>query len=288
MKYLFTLSFIAFSLFCFSQKQELDTAILDYFPAQRSGVDDQAYHRGTTILKNAYEQIKEDSGKMVYADHLNLATAFIKLKEPKEIVLNQWHLAQEEDLESTAEIFPMIYSSALKVKGYLSEDEYDSLIKKFVVITANKQEVEIDPTEYAINNGLDLSLVILMHDLGEKDQQFRMSDMSKQQLIDRGNMQIVDSLFQHYGKYIGLTLVGEEYQHAMWLVIQHADLKDQEKYLPIVHEGVKIGELPEVPLKMLIDRICMKKFGYQIFGSQSGGELADNSIIQVVKEEYGF
>jgi hypothetical protein len=162
------------------------------------------------------------------------------------------------------------------------------LIKKFVVITANKQEVEIDPTEYAINNGLDLSLVILMHDLGEKDQQFRMSDMSKQQLIDRGNMQIVDSLFQHYGKYIGLTLVGEEYQHAMWLVIQHADLKDQEKYLPIVHEGVKIGELPEVPLKMLIDRICMKKFGYQIFGSQSGGELADNSIIQVVKEEYGF
>jgi hypothetical protein len=51
---------------------------------------------------------------------------------------------------------------------------------------------------------------------------------------------------------------------------------------------VKIGELPEVPLKMLIDRICMKKFGYQIFGSQSGGELADNSIIQVVKEEYGF
>jgi hypothetical protein len=160
---------------------------------------------------------------MVYADHLNLATAFIKLKEPKEIVLNQWHLAQEEDLESTAEIFPMIYSSALKVKGYLSEDEYDSLIKKFVVITANKQEVEIDPTEYAINNGLDLSLVILMHDLGEKDQQFRMSDMSKQQLIDRGNMQIVDSLIQHYGKYIGLTLVGEEYQHAMWLVIQHAD-----------------------------------------------------------------
>jgi hypothetical protein len=35
------------------------------------------------MLKDSYDQVKADSGKLVYADHLNIATAFIQLKEPK-------------------------------------------------------------------------------------------------------------------------------------------------------------------------------------------------------------
>ena len=42
------------------------------------------------------------------------------------------------------------------------------------------------------------------------------------------------------------------------------------------------------PLKMLIDRVYKQKYGYQIFGSQSGGELATDDIIKKVKSEYGL
>ncbi|WNB16788.1 hypothetical protein [Marivirga arenosa] len=288
MKYLFILFITGFNLSCYSQNQKDILTEFDYFPDQRIEVSNQEYRKGTTILKNTYEQIKNDSGKMVYADHLNLATAFIKLKEPKEIVLNQWYLAQQEDLESTAEIFPMIYSSSESVAGYLSESEYDSLLKKFAKVLSNKEDVKIDPTEYASDNNFNIELVKLMAYLEEKDQEFRMSDMDKQQLIDAENIKIIDSLYKVHGKYIGNSFVGDQYQHSMWAVIQHSDLEHQEKYLPVVQKGVSNGELPATPLKMLIDRVYKKKHGYQIFGSQSGGELADDATIEKVKQEYGL
>lgn len=82
--------------------------------------------------------------------------------------------------------------------------------------------------------------------------------------------------------------MGENYQIAMKIVIQHADLEDQEKYLPIVYQAVKDGELFSSSLKLLIDRVYNKKYGYQIFGSQSGVDLADDETIQKVKNEFGL
>ncbi len=273
---------------CNNQSTREITTEIGYIPEQRAKVSDEAYRKWTSSLKNIYEQIKSDSGNIVYADHLNIATAFINLKEPKKRVLDQFHLAQQKNLESTAEIFPMIYRSPESVENYLSESEYDSLLKKFAEVMANKKEIRIEPTEYAREHNLDVNLVELMAYLKEKDQEFRMSDINKQQLIDEKNIQIIDSLYDVHATYIGTSFVGDEYQSAMWLVIQHADLEHQEKYLPVVHEGVLNGELPETPLKMLIDRVYKKKYGYQIFGSQSGGDLAEDATIEKVKSEYGL
>ena len=288
MKYLFFIGLVISLTACKSQNQEEFVVELDYYPEQREGVDDQEYRKWTTMLKNSYEQIKEDSGKVLYADHLNLATAYINLREPKNKVLNHWRLAQEEDIESTAEIFPMIYGSSEKVEGYLTASEYDSLLTKFATIVANKQEIKIDPTQYAIDNNLNSELVNLMAFLKEKDQEFRMADMSKQQIIDERNIEIIDSLYSTYGKYIGKSLVGNEYQSTMFLLIQHSDLDHQESYLPVIHQAVVDKELHPTPLKMLIDRVYKKKYGYQIFGSQAGGELADDATIEKVKSEYGL
>ena len=283
------LLFISSVIFsCNSQLEKKITTELDYFPEQRTDVTDEKYRKWINSLKNTYEYIKADSGQLVYADHLNIATAFIKLKEPKQKVLDQFYLAQRKDLESTAEIFPMIYRSFKSVEGYLSEAEYDSLLAKFEKVMANKVEEVIDPVGYAEEGGYNTELVKLMASLAEKDQEYRMSDMYKQQLIDQENIQTIDSLFEKHQSYIGRTLVGEKYKSTMWLVIQHSDLEHQEMYLPIVHQSVKDGELPPTALKMLIDRVYKKKYGYQIFGSQSGGELATDDIIEKVKSEYGL
>jgi len=273
---------------CKGQNREEFVVELDYYPEQREGVSDEDYRKWTKSLERTYDQVKSDSGNVVYADHLNLATAYVNLKEPKSKVFKHWRLAQEEDIESTAEIFPIIYGSLEKLEGYLSEAEYDSLLEKFALIMANKKEIKIDPKRYSVENNLDVDLVALMAHLKEKDQEFRMSDMDRQQIIDERNIEIIDSLYSVYGKYIGNSLVGNEYQSTMFSVIQHSDLERQEKYLPVVHQGVIDEELSETPLKMLIDRVFKKKYGYQIFGSQSGGELADDATIKRVKKEYGL
>lgn len=83
-------------------------------------------------------------------------------------------------------------------------------------------------------------------------------------------------------------MVGEKFSHTMWAVIQHSELEQQEFYLPVVHKAVQDGDLKSVPLGMLIDRIYIRKYGYQIFGSQSGGDLADVETIKKVKLKYGL
>lgn len=288
MKNLFFIGLVISLTACKSQNQEEFVVELDYYPEQREGVSDEDYRKWTRSLERTYEQIKSDSGNIVYADHLNLATAYVNLKDPKSKVFNHWRLAQEEDIESTAELFPMIYGSPEVLEGYLTEAEYDSLLEKFALVVANKKEIKIDPKRYALENNLDVELVKLMSYLKEKDQEFRMSDMDRQQLIDQRSIQIIDSLYSVYGKYIGNSLVGDEFQSTMFLVVQHSDLDHQEKYLPVIHEAVHDNELHPTPLKMLIDRVYKKKYGYQIFGSQAGGELADDATIEQVKQEYGL
>lgn len=291
MKYFLYIGTLLISIQCISQDktQEAEEVFdLDYFPEQREGVDDNAFRKWTYILENSYDQIKSNDGRMVYADHLNLATAFIHLKEPKKQVLNHWKLAQEKDLESTAEVFPLVYGSYDKVDGYLTSAEYDSLIKMFNSVMDNKEEKSNDPEKYAKDNNLDIGLVNLMAYLMEKDQEFRSSDILKQQSIDQRNIEIIDSLFLIHNKYIGKSMVGDEYSSTMFLVVQHADLEHQEKYLPVIHQAVINEELNPTPLKMLIDRIYSKKYGYQIFGSQSGRDLADEATIEKVKKEYGL
>lgn len=259
---------------------------IDYFPDRRESLTDKQYQDLINVLKQTYDVVKKDSMRLYYIHHLNIAHIFARLGEPKERVTNELNLAIHKDIESTAELFIMAFKEPNDFN--LTVPEYDSLFAKFTKVMANKVEVKIDPVEYAIENNLDVALVKLMAYLKEKDQEFRPSDMNMQQLIDEKNIQIIDSLFEIHKKYIGISLVGNKYKTSMWAVIQHADLEHQEKYLPVVHDGVMNGELPAAPLKMLIDRIYNKRIGYQIFGSQSNVSLASDEIIQQVKNTYNL
>ena len=280
----FLLCFNFFS--CNGQEESSSEVFLDYFPERRDGVTNERYRKGINSLTNTYEAIKKDSNTFVYADHVNIMDAYKALKEPKEKVLEQLRLAQEKDMMSTAEIFLMMMDRDYFI-GYLTDVEYDSLHHKFTKVLASKKEVELDLQAYAKEGGYDFALVNLMAHLEKTDQTHRGSDsdFSKQPAIDAENIRIIDSLFNYHKTYIGKTLVGDDFKSVMWAVIQHSDLVHQEEYLPIVHQAVKNNDLPEAPLKMLIDRVYGKKYGYQIFGSQ-GHELASDEIISEVKKKY--
>ena len=66
----------------------------------------------------------------------------------------------------------------------------------------------------------------------------------------------------------GSSLVGRNANTTVWLVIQHAPLKTQEKYLPLLKESVKNGESRGSNLALLEDRIEVRNERPQIYGSQ--------------------
>jgi hypothetical protein len=56
----------------------------------------------------------------------------------------------------------------------------------------------------------------------------------------------------------------------LFLVIQHADQKTQEKYLPMMRAAVKNGKAQGSSLALLEDRVALGQGKRQIYGSQIG------------------
>ncbi|MBK9567849.1 MAG: DUF6624 domain-containing protein [Saprospiraceae bacterium] len=70
--------------------------------------------------------------------------------------------------------------------------------------------------------------------------------------------------------WIGPDIVGRQGSSAIFLVIQHADLPIQEKYLPLMREAVKNNKAQGSSLALLEDRVALRQGKRQIYGSQVG------------------
>lgn len=66
----------------------------------------------------------------------------------------------------------------------------------------------------------------------------------------------------------GKSIVGDLANEACFFVIQHADLKYQEKYLPMFMDAASKNELPLKSVVMMIDRVRIEKGEKQLYGTQ--------------------
>lgn len=64
--------------------------------------------------------------------------------------------------------------------------------------------------------------------------------------------------------------VGDEGANAVFMVIQHADIAIQEKYLPMVRDAVKAGDVRASSFALLEDRIAVRNGKKQLYGTQLG------------------
>lgn len=85
--------------------------------------------------------------------------------------------------------------------------------------------------------------------------------------IDQQNLTTINAIIKMYG-WLSPQKVGLNAAQGLFLVIQHADLKTQEDYLPMIREAEKKGEILSSNLAILEDRICMRKGKKQTYGSQ--------------------
>lgn len=85
-------------------------------------------------------------------------------------------------------------------------------------------------------------------------------------------IEVIDIIEKH--GWVGQSIVGGQANMAIWLVIQHAPIEIQEKYLPLMRESVAKRESQGNHLALLEDRILMGNGKPQIYGSQM---ISDNT-----------
>ena len=87
--------------------------------------------------------------------------------------------------------------------------------------------------------------------------------------INAQNEQRLEEIIAEHGWPKKSEVKGSAAQ-AAFLVIQHADLETQEKYLPMMREAVKQGNASPGSLALLEDRVALRQGKRQIYGSQIG------------------
>ncbi|MBO9619943.1 MAG: hypothetical protein J7539_13015 [Niabella sp.] len=103
---------------------------------------------------------------------------------------------------------------------------------------------------------------------------------------DSSNLVKVTGILNDYG-WLGPQDVGFNGSQALFLVIQHADLQTQRRYLPMIQKAEKEGRTFSSNLAILEDRIAMREGRRQLYGSQGfrDKETGKNYIYPVVDPE---
>ncbi|MCX6950656.1 MAG: hypothetical protein NTV51_00470 [Verrucomicrobia bacterium] len=109
--------------------------------------------------------------------------------------------------------------------------------------------------------------------LGEVEKQFGRDSAEIKALwktmaeADAINLPQITKILDEKG-WVGPDVVGRQANCALFLVIQHADLATQKKYLPMMREAAKTGAAQPSSLALLEDRIALREGRPQIYGSQ--------------------
>jgi hypothetical protein len=91
--------------------------------------------------------------------------------------------------------------------------------------------------------------------------------VERQSALDIRNRQRLDEIVKEYG-WPKRSLFGEEASGVAFLIVQHAELDYQKKYLPLIKEAVIQKEARKSDLAMLEDRILTREGKNQIYGTQ--------------------
>jgi hypothetical protein len=113
-------------------------------------------------------------------------------------------------------------------------------------------------------------LVALMKRLPETDNRQVMKKFvavgKKQTAIDKKLLKRLEEIIQTYG-WPTISMVGAEASETAFLIVQHADLNYQKKYIPLLKQAAARKEARPDHVAMMEDRILMGEGKKQIYGT---------------------
>lgn len=231
----------------------------------------------TQLNGKAYQDDRYTAG-CSYALSGNSDSAFYHLyylaEHPRVRYRDFEHISSDADLQSLHE-----------------KKRWDELLK---IVKANKDEFEKD---------FDWELIAILDEVYESDQNSRyeidsielqfgresteMQDhWNKMHITDSINVIKVTKILDERG-WLGANIVGQQGNSTLFLVIQHADIETQLKYIPMMREAVKEGNARASSLALLEDRVALRQGQRQIYGSQIGRdeETGEYYVLPLIEPE---
>jgi hypothetical protein len=192
-----------------------------------------------------------------------------------------WALANEID-SAFVHIFNVAEIGKYSNLDHISKDpDFTSLHederwnKVLELIKANKEKAEAN---------FDKPLIASLDTIYQEDQKYRQQVKEVEDKYGRESVQMkahweiinkkdsinlrkVKKILDERG-WLGSDVISRQGNLTVFLVIQHADQKTQEKYLPMMREAAKKGNANPSNLALLEDRVAIGKGKKQIYGSQ--------------------
>jgi len=85
--------------------------------------------------------------------------------------------------------------------------------------------------------------------------------------LDEAHAMRLEEIIEEHG-WPGRGLVGESASKGAFLVLQHAGSAMRRKYVPLVREATRLGDLAPTLLPLLEDRLLMEADRPQLYGTQ--------------------
>jgi len=249
----------------FGQKQN---KYAEFIKAADSLYDSKDFKQSAEKYKAAFDQL---NGKAYPNDRYNAACSYALAGDLDNSFYHLHYLAENPKVKyrNLSHI-----STDTDLNLLHADDRWNKLM---AVVKANKQEYEKD---------LDKPLVATLDTIYQLDQSYRRQideieekygqdseEIKKHwQLIeetDSINLVKVKKILEERG-WLGPKVIGGQGNSTLFLVIQHADIETQIKYLPMMREAVKAGNASASSLALLEDRVALRQGNRQIYGSQIG------------------
>lgn len=226
------------------------------------------YKQAAETYKMAFDQL---GGKAYETDRYNAACSYALAGDVENSFYHLMYLAEHERIKYR-KLDHLLQDSDLT--SLHADSRWSGLVD---LVRANKQEYEKDldfPLMAKLDTIYDLDQKYRKQ-IGDIEQEFgRDSDEMKAhwQLInhtDSLNLIEIKKILDERG-WLGPKVIGGKGNSALFLVIQHADLETQKKYLPMMREAAKLGHARSSSLALLEDRVALRSGERQIYGSQIG------------------
>ena len=255
---------IAFAIFCASnfslQAQQKQINYNDFIKIADSLFEQKAFLIAAQTYSKAFESI---GWKGVIEDRYAAACCWALANIPDSAFYQLYRIATKANFKGMEQI--------LGDTDLFSLHKHKEWLPLIEIIKQNKEKAE----KY-----LDKKLVVQLDSLGRIDQQFRAalnhynwgtnaydSIVHLMSYYDSLNTIEVAAILDKYG-WLGPEVVGEDGSSTLFLVIQHAQIPTQIKYLPMMREAVKNGKAFAGNLALLEDRVALRQGKKQIYGSQ--------------------
>lgn len=226
------------------------------------------YQQSAEKYKEAFDQL---DGKAYPDDRYNAACSYALANDIENAFYHLFYLAEH----------PRVMYRNL---GHVSSDtdlnvlHDDERWPKFIdMVTANKAEYEKDLDKplmeelaaiYDSDQGYRRQIGEIEKEYGRDSDEMK-AHWGKIHLADSINLIKIKKILDERG-WLGPKVIGGQGNSTLFLVIQHADLASQEKYLPMMREAVKAGNAAPGSLALLEDRVALRQGKRQIYGSQIG------------------